>query len=193
MDGNHDDEIKEMVKTIEEELFLLGTTALEDKLQENVHECIEEFRRADIKVWMITGDKLETAENVGVSCRLLHEDAERMFLTEKNSKNAKNIARNVYSYIKKRIRDNKKIQQKEDFVEDEDESSFDLERESEQEPPLEENKEIGSNKNLNTSFHTQQPHSQSHKIFPTKKVMFHEQFSTSDVNSKSKKLGINEK
>lgn len=67
MDNDHSIEIQEMVKSIEEEIFLLGTTALEDKLQENVHECIEEFRRADIKVWMITGDKLETAENVGIS------------------------------------------------------------------------------------------------------------------------------
>ena len=60
-------ELEELVSLIERDLFLLGTTALEDKLQENVHECIEEFRRADIKVWMITGDKLETAENIGIS------------------------------------------------------------------------------------------------------------------------------
>lgn len=52
---------------LEEGLKMIGTTALEDKLQDNVAECIEDFRKADIKVWMITGDKLETAESVGIS------------------------------------------------------------------------------------------------------------------------------
>ena len=79
-------ELEELVSLIERDLFLLGTTALEDKLQENVHECIEEFRRADIKVWMITGDKLETAENIGISWRLLQDDADRFVFTEKKVK-----------------------------------------------------------------------------------------------------------
>ena len=77
------EEINDLVHLLEKDLFLLGTTALEDKLQENVHECIEEFRRANIKVWMITGDKLETAENIGISWRLLHDDADRFYLTSK--------------------------------------------------------------------------------------------------------------
>ena len=64
---NNTEEINNLVFAVEKDLFLLGTTALEDKLQENVHQCIEEFRRANIKVWMITGDKLETAENIGIS------------------------------------------------------------------------------------------------------------------------------
>lgn len=67
LDNKNKEELEQLVYLIERDLFLLGTTALEDKLQENVHECIEEFRRADIKVWMITGDKLETAENIGIS------------------------------------------------------------------------------------------------------------------------------
>lgn len=65
--NDHTEELNMLIGSIESEIFLLGTTALEDRLQDNVHECIEEFRRADIKVWMITGDKLETAENVGVA------------------------------------------------------------------------------------------------------------------------------
>jgi phospholipid-translocating ATPase len=35
-----------------------------------VAECISDFREAGIKVWMLTGDKLETAENIGYSCKL---------------------------------------------------------------------------------------------------------------------------
>jgi phospholipid-translocating ATPase len=46
---------------LEEEITLLGVTALEDLLQENCKECISDFRAAKIKVWMLTGDKGETA------------------------------------------------------------------------------------------------------------------------------------
>lgn len=69
------------MEELEQGQLILGTTGLEDRLQENVHQCIEEFRRAQIKVWMITGDKLETAESVGVSCRLLQDEENRLFLT----------------------------------------------------------------------------------------------------------------
>ena len=86
-------ELEELTSLIERDLFLLGTTALEDKLQDNVHECIEEFRRADIKVWMITGDKLETAENIGISCRLLQDDADRFIFSINDDKQATNYAK----------------------------------------------------------------------------------------------------
>ncbi|KAF0478018.1 phospholipid-translocating P-type ATPase [Gigaspora margarita] len=50
---------------IEKDLILLGATAIEDKLQEGVPECIERLRGAGIKIWVLTGDKLETAINIG--------------------------------------------------------------------------------------------------------------------------------
>jgi len=62
---------------LENELFLLGATALEDKLQEGVPETIEDFNNAGIKVWMLTGDKLETAENIGFSSKMFNE---KMFI-----------------------------------------------------------------------------------------------------------------
>jgi P-type E1-E2 ATPase len=40
---------------------MLGVTAVEDLLQENVADSISDFRRSGIKVWMLTGDKGETA------------------------------------------------------------------------------------------------------------------------------------
>ena len=46
---------------LEDEVTLLGVTALEDLLQDNCKECISDFRAARIKVWMLTGDKGETA------------------------------------------------------------------------------------------------------------------------------------
>lgn len=48
-------------------LQLLGATAIEDKLQDQVPETIETLMKADIKVWILTGDKQETAINIGNS------------------------------------------------------------------------------------------------------------------------------
>ncbi|GFP55583.1 putative phospholipid-transporting ATPase C821.13c [Trichoderma asperellum] len=55
---------------IEEEFELAGATAIEDKLQEGVPETIDKLMRANIKVWMLTGDKRETAINIGHSARV---------------------------------------------------------------------------------------------------------------------------
>lgn len=56
--------------------MLLGATAVEDKLQQNVIETIQDLKRADIKVWMLTGDKFETAENIAASCKLIDPEQE---------------------------------------------------------------------------------------------------------------------
>ena len=58
---------------VESDLVLLGCTAVEDKLQDNVPSVIADLIEANIKVWMLTGDKLETAENIGYSCKLVQE------------------------------------------------------------------------------------------------------------------------
>lgn len=47
-------------------LQLLGATAIEDKLQDKVPETIETLMKADIKIWILTGDKQETAINIGI-------------------------------------------------------------------------------------------------------------------------------
>lgn len=60
-------------KELECDLTLLGVTALEDLLQENCKQCITDFRAAKIKVWMLTGDKGETAQNVGISCGIIDD------------------------------------------------------------------------------------------------------------------------
>ena len=58
---------------VERDLELGGATAIEDKLQNGVPEAIEKLRRAKIKLWMLTGDKRETAMNIGLSCRLIKD------------------------------------------------------------------------------------------------------------------------
>jgi phospholipid-transporting ATPase len=55
---------------LEMDLELIGVTAIEDKLQSEVPESIATMLDAGVKVWMITGDKQETAINIAVSCKL---------------------------------------------------------------------------------------------------------------------------
>nr|XP_045609485.1 phospholipid-transporting ATPase IF-like isoform X2 [Procambarus clarkii] len=60
--------VKEVMENMETELRLLGATAVEDLLQEGVQETLESLRAAGIKVWVLTGDKVETAVNIAYSC-----------------------------------------------------------------------------------------------------------------------------
>lgn len=65
--------IEKAAENIEQQLELTGATAIEDKLQAGVPDAIERFARAGIKIWMLTGDKRETAINIGHSCRLIKD------------------------------------------------------------------------------------------------------------------------
>ncbi|KAI0835220.1 phospholipid-translocating P-type ATPase [Hypoxylon sp. FL0890] len=62
--------VEEAAELIEKDFDLAGASAIEDKLQQGVPETIEKLRRANIKVWMLTGDKRETAINIAHSARL---------------------------------------------------------------------------------------------------------------------------
>ncbi|KXN91577.1 Phospholipid-transporting ATPase DNF1 [Leucoagaricus sp. SymC.cos] len=78
---NRDEEIEKANEMIEHSLIILGATALEDKLQEGVPEAIEMLHRAGIKLWILTGDKLQTAIEIGYSCNLLKNDMDLMILS----------------------------------------------------------------------------------------------------------------
>ena len=67
-------QLDQMIEKIEGESILLGVSALEDKLQDRVKEDIEDFIDAGINFWMITGDKMDTAETIGYSCGIISED-----------------------------------------------------------------------------------------------------------------------
>lgn len=69
-----DEKIDACAEVIETELELLGATAIEDKLQDGVPGCIEQLMRAGVAVWVLTGDKQDTAINIGQACSLLRED-----------------------------------------------------------------------------------------------------------------------
>uniref|UniRef100_A0AAY4BEK6 Phospholipid-transporting ATPase n=1 Tax=Denticeps clupeoides TaxID=299321 RepID=A0AAY4BEK6_9TELE len=74
-----------LYEEIEKDLMLLGATAIEDKLQDGVAHTIEQLAKADIKIWVLTGDKQETAENIGYSCNMLREEMNDIFIVAANT------------------------------------------------------------------------------------------------------------
>ena len=73
---DREEKLEEVSDKIERELTLLGGTAIEDRLQEGVPDTIALLAEAGIKLWVLTGDKVETAINIGFSCNLLNNDME---------------------------------------------------------------------------------------------------------------------
>ncbi|KAJ5206547.1 hypothetical protein N7491_002837 [Penicillium cf. griseofulvum] len=76
--------IDEVGQQLEHQMELTGAIAIEDKLQKGVPEAIDTLRRANIKLWMLTGDKRETAVSIGHSCRLLLSHSIVISLDESN-------------------------------------------------------------------------------------------------------------
>lgn len=72
--------LRQTAALIECDLNLLGASGIEDKLQEGVPEAIESLRQAGIKVWVLTGDKQETAISIGLSCKLLTSDMQQIII-----------------------------------------------------------------------------------------------------------------
>ncbi|KAK1343127.1 hypothetical protein QTO34_015901 [Cnephaeus nilssonii] len=66
--------LHQVYEEIEQNLQLLGITAIEDRLQDGVLETIQCLKKGNIKIWVLTGDKQETAVNIGYACQLLSED-----------------------------------------------------------------------------------------------------------------------
>ncbi|KAM7464399.1 hypothetical protein LguiA_032520 [Lonicera macranthoides] len=72
--------IDEVTEGMEKDLILLGATAVEDKLQQGVPECIDKLAQAGIKLWVLTGDKMETAINIGFACSLLRQGMKQIII-----------------------------------------------------------------------------------------------------------------
>eukprot|EP01101_Sappina_pedata_P001430 TRINITY_DN11515_c0_g1_i1.p1 TRINITY_DN11515_c0_g1~~TRINITY_DN11515_c0_g1_i1.p1 ORF type:complete len:1207 (+),score=299.94 TRINITY_DN11515_c0_g1_i1:472-3621(+) len=71
---DREEKIDEICNEIEKDFVLVGVTAIEDKLQHHVPEAIDYLMRMNIKVWMITGDQMDTAINIGYSTKLIDPD-----------------------------------------------------------------------------------------------------------------------
>ncbi|RXI01583.1 hypothetical protein DVH24_014932 [Malus domestica] len=83
--------LRQTAALIECNLKLLGATAIEDKLQDGVPEAIESLRQAGIKVWVLTGDKQETAISIGLSCKLLTADMQQIIINGTSEDECRNL------------------------------------------------------------------------------------------------------
>ena len=88
--------LDQAAELIEKDMFLLGATAIEDKLQEGVPDTIHTLQEAGIKVWVLTGDRQETAINIGMSCRLIGESMNLVIVNEET-------AHDTAEFISKRL------------------------------------------------------------------------------------------
>jgi phospholipid-translocating ATPase len=84
---NREEQMEEVADSIEREMTLIGGTAIEDRLQDGVPSSIALLGDAGIKLWVLTGDKVETAINIGFSCNLLDNGMELLIVrVEDNTK-----------------------------------------------------------------------------------------------------------
>ncbi|XP_038049880.1 probable phospholipid-transporting ATPase IF isoform X2 [Patiria miniata] len=81
LDGR-EEKLTQVFNNVEQELHLLGATGVEDKLQDGVPETIEALRTAGIKVWVLTGDKQETAVNISHSCKHFKPHMQELMLVK---------------------------------------------------------------------------------------------------------------
>ncbi|GAB2213107.1 hypothetical protein Droror1_Dr00021125 [Drosera rotundifolia] len=79
--ADRDELVDQVADQFERNLILLGATAVEDKLQNGVPECIDKLAQAGIKLWVLTGDKMETAINIGYACSLLREGMKQIIIS----------------------------------------------------------------------------------------------------------------
>ena len=80
---NHTEEdINKLYDEMETNFRLIGATAIEDELQDNVDKIINDMMLTGMRVWMLTGDKLDTAKNIAISCKLFKDDMKILEIKE---------------------------------------------------------------------------------------------------------------
>ncbi|KAK4791374.1 hypothetical protein SAY86_031787 [Trapa natans] len=83
--GDREAILERLSDMMERNLVLVGATAVEDKLQKGVPQCIDKLAQAGLKIWVLTGDKMETAINIGFSCSLLRQGMRQICISITNS------------------------------------------------------------------------------------------------------------
>lgn len=102
------DKIYELQNEIQKNLQIIGATAIEDKLQDKVKQTIEELKKSGIKVWMLTGDKKQTAISIGFSCGLISQTCEKITL-DCEPEHAENLISNVHSLLELNMLNGEKV------------------------------------------------------------------------------------
>jgi len=91
-------EIERLMGEIETNLHMVGSTAIEDKLQVGVPKAIADMGRAGIAVWVLTGDKEETAINIAFACELFDARTKVLVLNLKSHPTAKEVGNELVKH-----------------------------------------------------------------------------------------------
>ncbi|XP_051774518.1 phospholipid-transporting ATPase 11C isoform X1 [Ctenopharyngodon idella] len=78
---DREEKLMAMYNQVETGMSLIGATAVEDRLQEEAAETMEALQGAGMKIWVLTGDKMETAKSTCYACRLFQRGTELLELT----------------------------------------------------------------------------------------------------------------
>ena len=78
-------EIQKISNQLETKLNLIGASAIEDKLQDKVPQTISNLQKCGIHIWMLTGDKVETAQNIGYSSNLIDSVKNRVIVIDEET------------------------------------------------------------------------------------------------------------
>uniref|UniRef100_A0A1Q3G1C3 Phospholipid-transporting ATPase n=1 Tax=Culex tarsalis TaxID=7177 RepID=A0A1Q3G1C3_CULTA len=102
---NREKKIRESFSLLERNLTLLGTTGIEDRLQEGVPEAISSLIQSGIVIWVLTGDKTETAINVAYSARLFSPQMDILRLTARSRDSAEACINFYLNEVEKQLND----------------------------------------------------------------------------------------
>ncbi|KAG0677236.1 hypothetical protein C6P42_000933 [Pichia californica] len=95
LDEQREIQTEQLADEFEQNVTLIGATAIDDKLQDGVPETIEKLRKAGIKIWVLTGDKVETAISIGYSCSMLNNNMKLLRVQSDTVEELNNIIDNL--------------------------------------------------------------------------------------------------
>ncbi|XP_069725189.1 phospholipid-transporting ATPase VB isoform X2 [Phaenicophaeus curvirostris] len=98
---NRDELLMETAQHLEMKLTLLGATGIEDRLQDGVPDTIAALREAGIQIWVLTGDKQETAVNIAYSCKLLNQRDSVFTINTDNKKTCESLLNLTLEEVRK--------------------------------------------------------------------------------------------
>ena len=78
--------LEDLYDRLERNLYLIGSSGIEDKLQDDVDKTLESLIKAGINIWMLTGDKMDTAISIAFSCKLVTHEFKLLQIPENSKK-----------------------------------------------------------------------------------------------------------
>ncbi|XP_074066215.1 phospholipid-transporting ATPase VA-like [Macrotis lagotis] len=100
---NRDELLFQSAIRLETNLHLLGATGIEDRLQDGVPETIANLRQAGLQIWVLTGDKQETAVNIAYACKLLDHDEEIITLNAESQETCAALLEQCLYYVESKF------------------------------------------------------------------------------------------